>query len=113
MSWIIPVSIAVAVLAFVALVVFLIIVLLDVRQTLKRVNQTLDPLACLAGKVENTLEQRPGCEHKAVKQLAQEVDLAIEKERRERIECVVDTAFDVTQWALVGLALWKKIKERR
>lgn len=111
-NWIISLSIAIVALAFVALVVFLGITLLSLRKTLSDVDEkihSLDPLFRVVSKTGDAIEKKAN----RVRFLAQEVEEQLEEEVEERNTSKLNTAVEIAQWTLVGVALWQKLRDRR
>ena len=107
--WLIAISIGIAAIAFVALVVFVILALISMKQMLNDIDQkvhSLDPLFRLVSRAGDVIEK------KAEKQLA-DVEQKIYEERALPRSNGLNTAVEVAEWALIGLALWQKIKEKR
>ena len=113
MTWFIAVSISVAVLAFVALIVFVILTLISLRKMVddldKRVR-TFDPLLRVVNKAGNAIERKAS----HIKHLSEDVEEEAELVHREgRKHGPVNTAMEVAEWALIGIALWEKIREKK
>ncbi|NGX60826.1 MAG: hypothetical protein K940chlam9_00298 [Chlamydiae bacterium] len=111
-SWLIAVSIGIVALAFLALVIYLIVTLVSLRKTIDATNEkihTFDPLFRTVDRVGEAIEKRTG----SVRQLSEEVEEEEYRGRRSRKSRTIDTALEVAEWALVGLAIWNKMKERR
>lgn len=112
-TWLISISIGIVALAFVALVIFLIrtlISLCSVMHDLENKVHAFDPLFRVVNKAGDAIEKRAT----KVKQLSEEVEDELCCERREmKKDNTVNTAMEVAEWALIGLALWQKIRERR
>jgi uncharacterized protein YoxC len=111
--WLIAISIGVFALAFLGLVIFLAITLMSVRATVKNVDHkvhSFDPLFRVVNKAGCAVERKAS----KVKQLSEDVEEEIvDLARDKRKERVVNTAMEVAEWALIGLALWQKIKQER
>ena len=111
-SSLITISIGIIALAFVALVVFVILSLLSLRQVVKDLDEkvhSFDPLFRVVTKAGIALERKVT----KVKQLADEVEESVSEKGIHRQDGAVNTAMEVAEWAMIGLALWQKIKERR
>lgn len=109
---IIAISIGVFVLAFVALVIFLAITLLSVRKTVADLDDkihTFDPLFRVVEKTGCAIERKTS----RVRQLSEEVEESVYDEEQERRDRILNTALEVAEWTLVGVALWQKLRERR
>lgn len=111
--WLISISIGVVALAFVALVVYLIKMLVSIKGMVDDLDQkvhSFDPYFRLVNKAGNVIEKKAS----NIKQLSEEVEEEVQYERREKArDTTVNTALEVAEWTLLGLALWQKIKERR
>lgn len=110
--WLIAISIGIVALAFVALVVFVILALLSLRQMVNDLDnkvRSFDPLFRVVSKAGSAIEKKAS----KIRQLSEEVEGSIPEERHPQAERAVNTAMEVAEWALIGLALWQKIKERR
>ncbi len=95
--WVICISVALAALAFVALVVYCACALYSIRKLTKHIDRKihdLDPYFHVLGSVGKGVEK---CAYR----------------ERERIETRSDQAVDTLEWALMGLTLWQKFKERK
>lgn len=112
MNWIVGASIGVAALAFLLLVIFLAITLMNVSKTVRDLDEkvrSLDPYFRLANKVGEAIEKRAYC----ARQLREELDEEYEEHVETLTKTRVNTAMEIAEWALVGWALLKKCKERR
>lgn len=115
MNWIISVSIAVAVLAFVILVVFLCITLFSVRKTLATsdalLEETKDIVDDLQHKIHafDSLFRAVSNVGGAVEKKVTVATEALEERETSRTNLVTDAL----EFALLGVTLWQKIKERR
>lgn len=108
-NWLVAISVGIIALAFVALVIFVILALISIKQMLNDVDQkihSLDPLFRIVSKAGNVMEK------KAVKQLS-EVEERVSEEREYQRSHGVNTAMEIAEWALIGLALWQKFKDKR
>lgn len=112
-AWLIAISIAVVALAFAALVIFLIVTLLSVRSMVKDLDHkvhSFDPLFRVVNKAGDAIERKTS----RVKQLSEDVEEELEEDLRDqRRGSTVNTAMEVAEWALIGLALWQKVKVRK
>ncbi len=111
--WILYISVAVIALAFVALVVFLAITLLSLRRTISDVDdkiQAFDPLFRIVSKTGEAVERKAKRSLKHVEEIEEE---EFGEEFSERKDRVLNTALEVAQWSLVGVALWQKLRERK
>lgn len=119
-SWVIALSIGIVALAFVALVVFLIMTLVSLRETLKTTNEmcadleqkihAFDPVVRVVSEVGSTVEK---CVHKIKHAADESQPCPCCHPNHGKVESRVNTVLEVAEWAVVGLALWQKIKERR
>lgn len=110
-AWIIAISIGIVALAFLALVIFLGVTLLSLRQTIADVDAKIhafDPLFRLLAKTGGALERKASC----VRQLADEVEVERCTREEMRKKEVFNTALEVAEWTLIGVALWQKIRRR-
>lgn len=115
MNWVIAISVGVAVLAFVVLVVFLCITLFSLRKTLNTsdalLEETKDVVDDLQVKIHafdslfRAVSNVGGVVEKKVTKAAEEVE-----EREDRRANLVT---DALEFAILGVTLWQKIKERR
>jgi len=110
--WIISISIGVVALGFIALVIFLGVTLLSLRRTISDVDdkiQAFEPLFRIVSKTGEVVEK------KATRSLkhCEEEEESVRDEEQERKDRILNTALDVAQWTLVGVALWQKIRERK
>ncbi|MCC5832713.1 MAG: hypothetical protein JJU12_06695 [Chlamydiales bacterium] len=110
--WIISISIAVVAIAFVALVIFLAVTLLSVRKTVADVDdkiQAFEPFFRIVSKTGDVVEKKAkrSLEHAA------EMEEEMRKEALEQRDRILNTAVEVAQWTLVGVALWQKLRERK
>ena len=118
-TWVIALSIGVIALMFVVLSVFLVILLVSLRRTVKTANSictdlegkihAFDPVFNVVSGIGHAVEKRTAC----VRQLSKEVEESVVQEKQEREAGVLNTALEVAEWTLIGMALWQKIKERR
>ena len=111
-SWIISISIGVVALAFVALVIFLGVTLLSVRRTVVDLEDkihTFDPLFRVVNKTNEAIERKS----RHVRQLSDEVEESCHEKQESESGRRLNTVLEVAEWALVGLAIWMKIKERK
>lgn len=118
-SWVIALSIGIVALAFVALVIFLILTLVSLRETLKTTNEmcvdlekkihAFDPVVRVVSEVGSTVEK---CVHK-IKYPSEETSCPCCHQTQGKVENRFNTVLEVAEWAVVGLALWQKFKERR
>lgn len=111
-SWLIAVSICIIALAFVALIVFVILTLLSLRKMVEDLDQkvrTFDPLFRVVNKAGCAIERKAS----KIKQLSEEVEEEEFLERETRVDGAVNTAMEVAEWAMIGMALWQKIREKR
>lgn len=109
---IIAISIAVVAFAFVILVIFLACTLFSLRKTIVDLNDkmhTFDPLFRVVSKTGDVIERRTN----KVRQRTEEVERAMEQEQQYKRDRVLNTALEVAEWTLVGVALWQKIRERK
>lgn len=107
-NWLVAISIGLIAVAFVVLVVFVILALVSMRKTVDDVEHklhSLDPLFRVVSRAGNVMEKQ------AEKKLA-DVEAEIRAESLQT-RTGTTTAMEVAEWALIGLALWQKIKERR
>jgi uncharacterized protein YoxC len=107
--WLIGISVVIIAIAFVVLVIFVILALNSMKQMLNDLDQkvrSFDPLFRVLNKAGNVIEK------KAEKQL-DDVEESLTREREYKRHNGVNAAIEVAEWALVGLALWQKIRERR
>ncbi len=110
--WIISISIGIVALAFVALVIFLGVTLLSLRRTIVDLDDKVhafDPLFRVVSKTGEAIERKTS----HVRQLSREVEESIDDESERRKERVLNTALEVAEWTLVGVALWQKLRERK
>ena len=110
MTWLIAVSISIAALAFVALIVFVIMTLISLRKMvddLDRRVRTFDPLLRVVNKAGNAIERKVS----HMQQLSEEAEEEELVHRGRRGG--VNTAMEVAEWALIGMALWQKIREKK
>lgn len=118
-SWVIALSIGIVALMFVLLVIFLVITLVSLCRTLKTANSicadleakvhSFDPLFNVVHHMGDAVEKRTG----SVRQLADEVNQSAAQAKEQKTNSILNTALEVAEWTLIGLALWKKVKERR
>lgn len=110
--WIIAISIGIVALAFLALVVFLVVTLLSLRRTIVNLDNKIhafDPLFRIVNKTGEVIERKTN----HIAQLSHEIEeSAIEAERHHK-DRILNTAMEVAEWTLVGVALWQKIRERK
>lgn len=110
-TWIIAISIGIVALAFLALVIFLGVTLLSLRQTIADVDEKIhafDPLFRLLSKTGGALERKAAC----VRQLANEIEEEQCTREQVRKKEVFNTALEVAEWTLIGVSLWQKIRRR-
>jgi uncharacterized protein YoxC len=103
------ISVLVIAIAFVILVIFVILALVSIKRMTNDINQKVhafDPIFRVVSKAGDVIEK------KTDKQIA-DMEAAVSEERELRRSGGVNTAMEVAEWAMVGLALWQKIKERR
>jgi uncharacterized protein YoxC len=110
-SWIISISVGLVALACVALIIYLILALLAVRKMILDLDEkvrTFDPLFRVVNKAGSAIE------HKAakIKQLSEEVEEEYSSSTPKK-DKAINTAMEVAEWALIGMALWQKIRERK
>lgn len=111
-GWLIAISIGVIALAFVALVIFVILALLSMRRMVQDLDdkvRTFDPLFRVVNKAGNAIERKAS----KIKQLSEDVEEEVCIERECRRDSTVNTAMEVAEWALIGMALWQKIREKK
>ncbi len=97
--WVISVSVAAFAVACIILAIYLIFTLIEVRRTLENVNDKvhdLDPLFRIAEGLGKSLEDKVNPEKKEVE-----------------VKRAVQMGYEVAEWAILGLTLFQKIKERR
>jgi uncharacterized protein YoxC len=112
MNWLIVASICLVALAFVALVIYLILTLLSLRRMVRDLDDkvhSLDPIFRVVAKAGSAIEKK--ATH--MRQLSEEIEDSTSYECSRRRDRPVNTAMEVAEWALIGMALWQKIKERR
>lgn len=113
MNWFIAVSVGVVAIAFVALIIFVIMTLISLRKMVDDLDtrvRTFDPLLRVVNKAGNAIERKTA----HIKQLSDEIEDEEEVVRHEsRRGSAVNTAMEVAEWALIGMALWDKIKEKK
>lgn len=112
MTWLIAVSISVIALAFVALIVFVIMTLISLRKMVDDLDarvRTFDPLLRVVNKAGNAIERKAS----HMKQLSEDVENEEFVHREGRRGGAVNTAMEVAEWALIGMALWEKIREKK
>ncbi len=114
MTWLIAVSISIVALAFVALIVFVIMTLVSLRKMVDDLDtrvRTFDPLLRVVNKAGNAIERKAS----HIKQLSEDVEEEEEEfvRRESRRGGAVNTAMEVAEWALIGMALWEKIREKK
>ena len=113
MTWLIAVSISIIALAFVALIVFVIMTLVSLRKMVDDLDarvRTFDPLLRVVNKAGNAIERKAS----HIKQLSEDVEeeeAFVHRERRRTGG--MNTAMEVAEWALIGMALWEKIREKK
>lgn len=106
-NWLVATSVGVIAIAFVVLVVYVILALKTTQSMLRDLDlkiHSFDPLFRIVSKAGLVIEK------KATQEL-EDVEEALAKEPRRSTS--VNTAMDVAEWALIGVSLWQKIKERR
>jgi uncharacterized protein YoxC len=111
-NWVITVSIGVVALACVALIVYLILALLSVRRMVQDLDEkvrTFDPLFRVVNKAGCAIERKAS----KIKQLSEEVEEECVTSHSPRKEGAVNTVMEVAEWALIGMALWQKLRERK
>jgi uncharacterized protein YoxC len=109
-NWMIAISVLVIAIAFIILVIFVILALVSLKRMTNDLNQKVhafDPIFRVVSKAGDVIER------KTEKQLADVEAAAASQERELRRNGGVNTAMEVAEWAMVGLALWQKIKEKR
>jgi uncharacterized protein YoxC len=111
--WLIAVSIGIIAIAFVVLVIYVILALLSMKKMVNDFDQkvhSFDPLFRILTKAGTVIEK------KTDKELA-EVEEEMLRERAAPQPAHkrngMHAAIEVAEWALVGLTLWQKIRERR
>lgn len=113
--WIIAISVGIVAIAFVVLVVYVILALLSMRQMVDDIDrkvQSFDPLFRVVSRAGKAIEKKAS----HVKELADDYDEPPLSERltgERRSSKAVNTAMEVAEWAMIGMALWQKIRERR
>lgn len=109
-NWLLSISAIIVAVAFVVLVIYVIIALLSMKRMVNDIDQKIhsfDPLFRVLNKAGNVIEK------KTDQELA-DVEEALYREREPpRRNTGVNSAIEVAEWALIGLSLWQKIKERR
>jgi|GEM_PF-5020931 len=109
-SWLIAISVVIIALAFTALIVFVIMTLLSLRQMVNDLDEkvrTFDPLFRVVNKAGLAIEKKAS----KIKQLSEDVE---EEEPGElQRNRPVNTAMEVAEWAMIGMALWQKIREKK
>lgn len=115
-NWVITLSIAVVALAFVAGVIFMILVLISLKKTLQTTNEltadlkekvdTFDPIFRVVSHLNEAIERKTD-------QLSREVDHVERELKSHERPTRLNTALEIAEWSLIGLSMWKKIKERR
>lgn len=110
--WIISISVAIVAVALVVLVIFLAAAILSLRRTIADVDdkiQAFEPFFRVVSKTGDVVEQKAkrSLEHAA------EMENEICREAQERKDRVLNTALEVAQLTLVGVALWQKLRERK
>jgi len=108
-SWIIAISVIIIAVAFVVLVIFLVMMLVSVKKTVESAERmcrdlhmkvdAFDPYFRVITHLGNALEKASISEN-----LEERVGARLEKSGK-----IVDIAIDATNWAMIGLSLWKKI----
>lgn len=118
-NWVIAISVAVVALMFVLLVICVVILLASVCRTLKTTQaictdlekkvHVFDPLFNVVSGVGQAVKKR-ACN---VQQLAEEMDESYAREKQQKTEGILNTALEVVEWSLIGVSLWRRIKERK
>lgn len=114
-TWIIGISVGVIALAFVALVIYLIITLVSLRKNLETMHEicegledkihAFDPLLRTVVEVGELIEKKANYAIHHAEEVIHE--------KKCQTHRVVNTSMEVAEWALLGLSLWQKIKDRR
>lgn len=107
-NWLLTLSVVLAAIAFTALVIFVIVMLLSMRKMVNDLDQkvhSLDPLFRIVSRAGGVMEKR-------TERTLYEAERRAEEDLSPR-QGGTNTVLEVAEWALVGLALWQKIKERK
>ena len=110
--WLIALSIVIVAIAFVVLVVFVVLALRSMRQMVMDLEEkvhSFDPLFRVVSKAGRAIEKKAS----NVKQLSEDFDAPVRENSELRSSRAVNTAMEVAEWAMIGMALWQKIKEKR
>jgi len=103
-NWLVAVSIGMIAIAFVVLIIFVILALLAMRRMVMDIDQkvhSFDPLFRVVSKAGSVIERKAA----KAKQFSEDVE--------PRGGSGINTAMEVAEWAMIGLALWQKIREKR
>ncbi|MEZ5315039.1 MAG: DUF948 domain-containing protein [Chlamydiales bacterium] len=107
-SLIISISVAIVACAFIAIVIFLAIILLSLRRTILDMDdkiQAFAPLARFIFKIGDLVEKKE-------KGMSESEDEISKKAFKKKDRCL-DAVIEVVRWALVGVAIWQKLKEKK
>ncbi len=110
--WIISISVCIVAVAFVALVIFLGVTLLSLRHTISDLDDKIhsfDPIFRVVSKTGDVIEKKTS----RMYQISEEAERSIHDRVEEKRERIMNTALEVAEWTLVGVALWQKIRERK
>lgn len=99
--WIIAISTIVTAVAFLTLVIYGIVTLCFVRRVVEAVTRVGGAI----GKKVCSCAVCRGVHHEKIVEAKHEV--------QEEVENKTNVAVDLVEWAVVGLSLWQKIKEKR
>lgn len=125
-SWVIGISVGIIAIAFVVLVIFVVGVLIDLRRSLQQttllIQETNNVVADVERKLHafdpvfravDTLSETLQKQANSAKYVAEEISEVSQREVRDvKISKHTQTVLEVAEWAMLGFALWKKIKKR-
>jgi hypothetical protein len=109
-NWTLAICAIIVAAAFLVLVIYVIIALLSMKRIVNDLDQKIhafDPLFRILTKAGNVIEK------KTDQELAEVEEELYKESEPPRRNGGVNTAIEVAEWALIGLSLWQKIRERR
>jgi uncharacterized protein YoxC len=111
-NWLIAISVLLIALAFVVLAIFIIVTLLSLKRVVTDLDdkvRAFDPIFRVVNQAGSIIEKKADKIQHALDETGDDICRKCEQRRESHF----NVAMEVAEWAIIGLSLWQKFKERK